>query len=202
LLAALAIFEHARRLARVVAKGELQQYVRSQQADAYLLAINALHLLDPSEAWIVVQNIPNPSTTLSDDWTDNTGAVSEINHSILSRVIPTALFADSTVDHEIVDISHIRRELLLIRARIDLVDFDPTLTFGNGKYFNCNRCLRSQAVPESLFAPVDVVLRYRDLGLFDRAFALANGLRLPLLPILQSLVDLYIRLKRSPNAEL
>ncbi len=107
--------------------------IRRHQADTYLLAINALSLLDPKDAWIVVED-NNDVSADTDEWDRDNGSQTRPAPYLLTRIVPPTLFSRNTTDHDIVDIPFLRRELLLTTARMDLITFDATLTPGNGVF--------------------------------------------------------------------
>jgi hypothetical protein len=64
-IAARAMYSYARRIQKVAPTSNIHLEAISSQAQAYLAAINALHLVDPKNAWIVIEDDENMLSVVS-----------------------------------------------------------------------------------------------------------------------------------------
>ncbi|KZT41120.1 hypothetical protein SISSUDRAFT_1059684 [Sistotremastrum suecicum HHB10207 ss-3] len=169
--AARVMYEHARRLSGFSVESNRLVEIRRQEAEAYLIAINALSLLEPNSAWIVVPLFRSVSSELS------------ISNNV-SRLIPDDLFATRTNESEVVDLLQLRRELCIVNARLDLVQIDSVF-------------LRS---PDLLLGKQDIIRRYTELGSFDKALAFAHTLGEDMTEIFERLTEICLRLYKGGDS--
>ncbi|GJJ16272.1 hypothetical protein Clacol_010568 [Clathrus columnatus] len=112
--AAATMYQFARRLSPFMEGSSQFVVVAEMQAEAYLVAINALSLLDPKNAWIA---LPIPSEILS------TGKKPKF-----AKHVPSDKYQLDSRDVEIIDLNDLQREYTLVNARLDLMKRHPDLS--------------------------------------------------------------------------
>ncbi|OCH95867.1 hypothetical protein OBBRIDRAFT_744376 [Obba rivulosa] len=145
--------------------------VAELQLEAYVLALNALSLVDKRNAWIVM-----PVTA-------ETGHEPRKRRK-LSRHIPENLFSAGKRDAEIVDLSDVQYEYALLLARVELIRREPTLLSSGG----------------FLLPPDSIILRLAQKNCFDMAIATARTLNVDMSDLFGHLTTQCLRLARNPDA--
>eukprot|EP00794_Sanderia_malayensis_P016776 gene16776-18471_t len=171
--AATAMYEYACRLCTEMhGLASLQQ-----QAKCYLAAINCLQICDPDYAWIV-RPIEKPTATRLQNITDapnrspkRTEDGDEIEMGSFNKI-------KSTKKTVIVDLADLQKEYLLILARLNLVQFDKSVSAHIGPSMTA-----SETLPLLIQA-----------GLFDRASSIAVLFKLDLGPIFEGLAGKCVKI--------
>lgn len=128
------MYQRARRFAALAASvppNDLSQFLflAEQQLDAYLVAINALALVDSKVgAYIVLPvNADEPSSHLS-------GMVSQARkRRKLTKHIPENRFAGGKRDSEFIGLQDVKEEYALLNAKVELIKREPGLLGASGK---------------------------------------------------------------------
>ncbi|THH14049.1 hypothetical protein EW146_g6244 [Bondarzewia mesenterica] len=169
--AALVMYQRATKLSTLT--NDLSQYIPlvEQQLEAYVVAINALSLLDQKNAWIVL-----PLSSESDQ--------PARKRRKFTRHIPEDKISSGKRDCEIVQLSDIVYEYTLSSARLDLVRGDPSLL----------------TTGEALLSPSNVVLRLAQANRFNMALATARTLEVDMTDLFAHLTRQCLRLSRNPDA--
>ncbi len=109
------------------------------QLEAYLVSINALSLVDPKSAWIILPFIADPGNEVS--------ACSILSFELclmalqtgsrkrrkLSKHIPESKYAIGKRDAEVVELPDIQYEYALLSAQVELVKRSPALLAVGGR---------------------------------------------------------------------
>ncbi|KAH7888083.1 nucleoporin Nup120/160-domain-containing protein [Phlebopus sp. FC_14] len=140
--------------------------------ESYLLAINSLSLLEPKNAWMVVQG---PLTDIGD--------LEPRKRRKLARNLPVLT---SSGNCEIIDLQDLRYEQALLSARLRLIRRDPALL----------------AAPDALLSPSLTILRLGQANQFDLAMSTARTLNVDMSELFAMLVGKCMRLSRNPEAVL
>ncbi|KAG8758806.1 hypothetical protein FRC14_007305 [Serendipita sp. 396] len=145
----------------------------SFQLEAYTVAISALSLLDPQEAWISLPILLN-SGAVPQEWR-------QANFGTFGP-------SDEVRDSEIVELSDMRKELELCRGRRQLVVQKMSIRgFVSDEDFE--------------ILPMEVVRRYAQIGMFEEALYSARVFEVDMSIIFTRMVDTCITLsKEGPGA--
>lgn len=125
LSAAATMYQHARRIAPLVASSAQFTEISELQAESLLVAMNALSLIEPKSAWISLPALPDAEKH-------------HLKRRRLSKHISDDKYRLGTKDVEVVDLMDLRREYMLIKSRLDLTQRDPSsreLSMEAVKYF-------------------------------------------------------------------
>ncbi|TBU50494.1 nucleoporin Nup120/160-domain-containing protein [Dichomitus squalens] len=171
--AALTMYQRARKLEALMGDASAFTELVELQLEAYIVAMNALALVDPKSQWITL-----PIVT-------ETGNEPRKRRR-LSKYIPESKYASGKRDTEAVDLKDMQHEYALLSARAELVRRDPTL-LSAGEY----------ALP-----PASIVVRLAQANRFNTAMATARSLDLDMTDIFSYLVGRCLRLSRNPESVL
>ncbi|CCA68133.1 hypothetical protein PIIN_02000 [Serendipita indica DSM 11827] len=151
----------------------------SLQLEAYTVAINALCLLDPEDAWISLP-VYDESGELPPEWRRSNFGI-----DVGER---------GGNDSEIVELDDMRREMELCRARRHLVYMMAGL----------NRVQQATEVDEKDFSisPMEVLRRYCQLARYEEALYSARVFRADMTVIFTMMVDMCMRLSKGGEAAL
>ncbi|KAG8811352.1 hypothetical protein FRC17_002511, partial [Serendipita sp. 399] len=145
----------------------------SVQLEAYALAINALCLLDPQEAWISLP-ISEDSGMVPEEWRETNFGIYGIDD-------------EKSRDSEIIELSDMRKELELCRARRQLVVEKMSI-----------RGFVEE--PDFFISPMEVVRRYAQIGMYDEALYSAKVFEVDMSPIFSAMVDMCMVLSKEGPA--
>ncbi|KAI0038000.1 hypothetical protein FA95DRAFT_1684755 [Auriscalpium vulgare] len=167
--AALVMYQRARKLAVLTQDRALFLQLADQQLEAYLVASNALSLLDEKNAWIVLP--------LSSD------AEHPRKRRKLTKHVPEDKLGGGKRDTEIVYLADVGAEFALLSAQIELVRKDPALL----------------NVGDALLQPQSVVLRLAQANRFNLALATARSLEVDMTDLFSHLTQQCLRLTHNPD---
>ncbi|KAH9943007.1 uncharacterized protein BXZ73DRAFT_87453 [Epithele typhae] len=170
--AALTMYQRARKFA-VATSADTLAFIEfaELQLEAYVVAMNALALVDPKNQWITLPI------------TGENGHESRKRRK-LSRHIPEHKYSAGNRDSEVVELRDMQYEYALLSARVELVQRDPTLLSG-GDF----------ALP-----PESIVLRLAQANRFDTALAVAKSLDVDMSDVFSHLTARCLRLSRDPDS--
>jgi len=172
--AARTIYHYAQKLRDLGADGPRSLQLGKAESDAYLLAMNALSLLDSHNAWIIVP---------ADQNSQGARKRRKIRH-----LIPDDLFSEGCVAQEAVDLIGLRREFAVINAELELAELE-------GQSYMRSRIRDSTSnIPD-----IELVTRYADMGRFNAAFALAETLSLDLSDLFEKFTEVCLSLKKPTS---
>jgi len=120
-LAAATMYQHARRLDPLLESSPHFVEIANLQLESYLVALNALSLIDPKSAWI---SLPIPPGIQSQNR----------KRRKLSKHIPADKYRIDTRDAEVIELADLRHEYTLVKSRLDLVKRDPNLLATSRKW--------------------------------------------------------------------
>ncbi|KAG9016926.1 hypothetical protein FRB93_009456 [Tulasnella sp. JGI-2019a] len=154
------------------------------QARCYLAAVNALSLVDPKNAWVPLpaeeDAAPQPSGSGSSRKVHRKRRkllCSYLTHDDLSKGVGQEL--------EVVELSDIRQEYMLVLARLSLAARYPDHDIG-----------------KFLIGPVDIVSRYIQNGAFDEAIGAARSLDVSMTAIFENLTSRCLELSRMRGTDI
>lgn len=160
------MYQHGRRLAEIPCRpGEFGE-LATLQARAYLGAVNALSLVNPDNAWVVL-----PVTVDS--------AANVRKRRRLTTYIPESEFKNESKTLEIVRLEDIRHDYTLVLARLQLAQEFPELTHANLS-----------------MAPEDIVALFTQRGLFSVAISTARTLDVDMTGIFTNLASRCLQLSK------
>lgn len=148
--AAATMYQFARRLTPLMEKSPQFSAIAEMQVQAYLVAMNALSLLDPKNSWITLPNPPEASLSvflffffpgLLPEFLLNL----QINKRRLSKHVPAEKYQLDARDVEVVNLQDLQREYTLVNSRLDLMKRHSDL--------NATTCVYFFFHPEVLRAP-------------------------------------------------
>ncbi|KAF8076014.1 nucleoporin Nup120/160-domain-containing protein [Lyophyllum atratum] len=168
--AALAMYQRARRLQNLINDPTSFASLAEEQLEAYLVAINALSLVDQKNAWIL---LPMPADQ----------AHEPRKRRKLSRLIPEHRFTPGKFDSDIIHLPDMEYDYALLAAQIDILRRDPALS----------------ASPEFLIPPPVIVLRLAQANRFSQAMATARSLKVDMTDLFCHLTGQCLRLSRNPD---
>ncbi|KAF9452001.1 hypothetical protein P691DRAFT_795643 [Macrolepiota fuliginosa MF-IS2] len=165
---ALVMYQQAQKLAAKTSDVASFVEIAQAQLEAITIAINALSLIDSNRAWIVV---PKPNTTVR-------------NRRVTLNHVPDNKFSSRRYDAEIVHLSDMQYDCVLLRAQIDLIHKDPSL-------------LSSQ---EFLMPPTLIVMRLINMNFYEQALTTARALDVDMTDIFTQLTVHCLRLAGHSDA--
>ncbi|CAH3174338.1 unnamed protein product [Porites lobata] len=171
-----AMYEHAMRLGQEVSGLDSLQ----KQAKCYLAAMNALHLVDPKNAWIVkpldrveINKPVEPPNMSPKRKQGEEGDLPYPGHKGAPRRKVTVL-----------EMRDLEGEYLLVLARLQLIKIDADPTHATGP----------------LLSPQESVALLTQAGLFDNAFTVASHFNLPKETIFEGLASRCVKLSHQGTA--
>ncbi|TDL29800.1 hypothetical protein BD410DRAFT_817789 [Rickenella mellea] len=170
------MYLRARRLSELQGDPAQTVSLADQQADALVVATNALSITDPKSAWIVVHVGPGSS---KEGWQSR-------KRRKLESFIPAEKFGLDHRDVEIVTLSDMQQEYALLCAKLALSRKD--LLGNGGKYF--------------AMSPWVAVSKLTQAGLFDIAMATGRILEVDMTELFQRLAIQCLRLTAAPDPSL
>ncbi|KAF9468851.1 nucleoporin Nup120/160-domain-containing protein [Collybia nuda] len=169
--AALAMYQRARKVQDLIYDPSTFDSLAEEQLDAYSIAINALSLVDPKNAWIVLPVTPESTHEPR-------------KRRKLSRHIPENRYAPGKPDAEIVHLADIQYDHVLLSAQIDIIQKDLSVL----------------SSAEFLLPPSSIVLRLAQSNRFNFAMATARSLKVDMTDLFTHLTGQCLRLSRNPDA--
>ncbi|KAI0643699.1 nucleoporin Nup120/160-domain-containing protein [Trametes meyenii] len=170
--AALTMYQRARKLAALMGDPAAFAELAELQLEAYVVAMNALALVDSKNQWITLPII------------GETGHEPRKRRR-LSRHIPESKYALDKRDAELVELKDMQYEYALLAARVELARRDPTLLpSGVGL-----------ALP-----PPSIVLRLAQASRFNTAMAAARSLDVDMSDLFGHLTSRCLRLSRNSDS--
>ncbi|PLW49745.1 hypothetical protein PCASD_01568 [Puccinia coronata f. sp. avenae] len=127
--AAIAMYQHGRKIGDISLKGGAFQFLMTQQCQSYLAAINALSLVPEKHAWIPM-SCPKqvaPSSYDSEAPTDKPADVIRRRKRVTYHV-PEEEFLGGSRDVEVLKLADIREEYTLVLTRLELANEMPQLS--------------------------------------------------------------------------
>ncbi|KAI0063071.1 hypothetical protein BV25DRAFT_1907210 [Artomyces pyxidatus] len=176
--AALVMYQRARKLGAYTNDRAQYFHLAEQQLEAYVVAMNALNLLDQKNAWIVLPVLPSANE-------------SPRKRRKLTKHIPEDKLAGGKRDSEIVHLSDIEADYSLLSAQLHLVRKDSSLLHA-GEYCACE--------PKLLLSPSSVVLKLAQANRFNFALATARTLDVDMTDLFSHLTRQCLRLTYNPEA--
>ncbi|KAF8574446.1 hypothetical protein K439DRAFT_1399027 [Ramaria rubella] len=171
--AAATMYQFARRLSSYMTSPEQFIALSEMQAQAYLVAMNALSLIDPKSAWISMPVTPD--------------AVSQSHkRRKLSKHIPDDKYHLGCRDAEVVDLADLRYEYTLVHSRLELVKRQPDLL----------------AASQHFLSGPQIVSAYAQAGSYDYAMSAARSLDVDMTELFERLTVQCLRLTRRGEAAL
>ncbi|KAI0637706.1 nucleoporin Nup120/160-domain-containing protein [Trametes polyzona] len=171
--AALTMYQRARKLAALMSDPATFAELAELQLEAYVVAMNALALVDPKNQWVTL-----PITA-------ETGNEPRKRRR-LSKHIPESKYALGRRDAEMVELKDMQYEYALLAARVELARREPTLLSAG-----------ELALPAS-----SIVLRLAQANKFNTAMATARSLDVDMSDLFGHLTGRCLRLSRRPDAVL
>ncbi|KAF8665766.1 hypothetical protein AX16_000214 [Volvariella volvacea WC 439] len=168
--AALTMYQRGRKFAELLFES-FSLALAEEQLESYLIAINALSLLDSSNAWILV---PVPLDI----------KIEPQKRRKLSHHIPEDKYSLGIHGVEVVQLSDIQQEYALLSAQIDLIRRDPSV----------------QGLPDLLVPPPLIVLKLGQANRFNQAMMTARSLDVDMSDLFSDLAVQCMRLTRDPDA--
>lgn len=138
------MYQHGRRLAELPCRPSEFGELATLQARAYLAAVNALSLVNPDNAWVVLPVTPESTANIR-------------KRRKLTSFIPESEFNNESKTLEIVRLNDIRNDYTLVLARLQLAQQFPELTHANLS-----------------MAPEDIIALFVQRGLFSIAISTAR----------------------------
>ncbi|KAG8218321.1 hypothetical protein J3R82DRAFT_3935 [Butyriboletus roseoflavus] len=170
--AARTMYQRARKLREISGKTADVILLMEDQLESYLLAINSLSLLEPKNAWVVVQ-LP----------TSNVKDFESPKRRKLAQNLP---LSTTGTDSEIIDLEDLRFEYTLLSARLRLIRRDSTLL----------------TAPDTLLSPSLIILRLGQANQFELAIATARALDVDMSELFAALAGQCMRLSRNSDGVL
>ncbi|GLB33440.1 putative nucleoporin Nup120/160 [Lyophyllum shimeji] len=168
--AALAMYQRARKLQDLIHDPTSFASLAEEQLEAYLVAINALSLVEPKNAWVL---LPMPADHFYEPH----------KRRKLPRYIPERRFTPGKFDSDIIRLADMEYDYALLAAQIDMVRRDPALL----------------ASPEFLLPPSVIVLRLAQANRFSQAMATARSLNVDMTDLFSHLTGQCLRLSRNAD---
>ncbi|KAG8865283.1 hypothetical protein FRB96_000173 [Tulasnella sp. 330] len=154
------------------------------QARCYLAAINALSLVDPKNAWI-----PLPVEEEVAQQPSASGSSRKIQRKrkkLLCSFIPYDNLSKGVGQElEVVELSDIRQEYMLVLSRLSLAVRYPDHDIG-----------------KFLIGPIDIVSRYIQNNAFDEAMGAARSLDVPMTAIFENLTSRCVALSKMRGIDI
>lgn len=206
-LAAFTMYQRARKLVYLMGKSQETLELAELAGEAYVVAINALSMLDPKNAWIILPLAPESDDKVNILPSRKTVSLTlERQHPTkrrkLCKHIPESKFTPGKRDSELVEIADIQREYALISARLDLLRRDPALLLVGGK--STIQCISQVSYVFSFIGanlpPSSIVSRLAHAKRFNTALATARSLDVDMSDLFAHLADQCLRLSRNPDA--
>ncbi|KIJ26033.1 hypothetical protein M422DRAFT_236708 [Sphaerobolus stellatus SS14] len=171
--AAATMYQHARRLDPLLDSSPHFVEIANLQLESYLVALNALSLIDPKSAWISLPIPPGPTKH-------------NRKRRKLSKHIPVDKYRLETRDAEVIELSDLRYEYTLVKSRLDLVKRDPNLL----------------ATSQHFLTDAQIVSKYAQAGSYDYAMSAARSLDVDMTELFERLTLQCLRLARRGESYL
>jgi len=171
--AAATMYQFARRLAPLMETTAQFVVLGEMQAQAYLVAMNALSLIDPKSAWI---SLPVTSVIASQTR----------KRRKLSQHIPNNKYHESCADAEVVDLADLRYEYTLVHSRLELIKRYPDLL----------------AASQHFLTGAQIVSKYAQVGSYDQAMSAGRSLGVDMTELFERLTVECLRLTRRGESYL
>ncbi|CAG8765376.1 15693_t:CDS:2, partial [Acaulospora colombiana] len=152
-------------------------FILTEQADSYIIAINALCLLDSRDAWISLPVSPD-SGQVPFEWR-------ELN---FGGFVPEGNYATGSRDCEIIELDDMRKEYELCRSRRELLI--ATLPYMG----------RHPIESDFNRSPMEILHLYCNIGMFEQALGTARIFQMDMTVIFTMLVDMCLLLTKSGEA--
>ena len=211
------MYQRARKLEALMGDASAFAELAELQLEAYVVAMNALALVDPKSQWITLPIVTETGHEVGRLFSGMEVVVTELlrMHHLgpvqprkrrkLSKYIPESKYALGKRDSEAVDLKDMQYEYALLSARVELVRRDPTLLSAGGAFSPLlanNRPFHGRVLAEFALPPASIVLRLAQANRFNTAMAIARSLDLDMSDIFSYLVGRCLRLSRNPEAVL
>ncbi|KAF9481999.1 hypothetical protein BDN70DRAFT_875624 [Pholiota conissans] len=167
--ASLTMYQRARKLQDVITDVTSFIALAEDQLEALSVAVNALNLVDEKNTWVLM---PIVDTTR--------------RRQKLSQHIPEPKYLTSKHDAEIIQLSDMEYDCVLLRAQIDIIKQDPSIL----------------SSPEYLLPPSLIVMRLAKANQYDQAMATARSLKVDMTDVFIHLTNQCLRLTRNPGSVL
>ena len=139
-VAALTMYQRARKLAALSSINPAEFIsLAEMQLEAYVVSMNALSLVTPKSAWIILPFTPDSNNEVSacllsfSILPDRTMRQRSRKRRKLSKHIPEDRYSTGKRDAEVVELADIQYEYTLLSAQIELVKRDPQILAAGGK---------------------------------------------------------------------
>lgn len=132
--AAIAMYQHGRKVGELAIKGGAFQFLLTQQCQSYLAAINALSLVPDKHAWIPSSCNHLGSTYHQVSYGEESSNLNQNSSDRIRRrkrvtyFLPDKEFASGTRDIEVLKLADIREEYTLVLSRLQLANELPQLS--------------------------------------------------------------------------
>lgn len=133
------MYKRARKLVALMGGAADPLELTKLACEAYVVAINALSMLDPKQAWFAYPISAEPEDRVCVLYLSGIDVIltSCCQHSTkrrkLCRHIPEHRFSAASRDSEIIELATLQQEYALMSARLALLRHDPTLLSVGGK---------------------------------------------------------------------